>query len=126
MNRHGSSSEGGGSARDVELERCCLAGTDFLGAMVVNFDSQSAKIRNQTQTGDERAQENLLKGKLDGRGGIYRCSKCVPLRRDEGSYVTARPRYSTADCTSLRWARIFGRSHASAKGSSLLRTRGLA
>ena len=57
MNRRGLS-EGGGSARDVEPEQYRLAGTDFLGAMVVNFSSQSAKIRNQTQAGDERVQEN--------------------------------------------------------------------
>ena len=30
----------------------------LLGGLVVNFGSHLAKIRNQTQVGDERAQEN--------------------------------------------------------------------
>ena len=34
---------------------------------MVNFGSQFAKIKNQTQAGDERAQENWLEGKLGGR-----------------------------------------------------------
>ena len=44
-----------------------MAGTDFLGAMEVGFGSQFQKLRNQTQAGDERVQENRLEGKLDGR-----------------------------------------------------------
>ena len=38
----------------------------LLGAVVVNFGAQFAKIRNQTQAGDERAQDNRLEGKLGG------------------------------------------------------------
>ena len=39
----------------------------LLGDHGGQFGSQSAKIINQTQVGDERAQENWFEGKLDGR-----------------------------------------------------------
>ena len=42
MKRRGSSGEGGAS-RDVEPEQCCLAGTVFLGSIVVTDGSKSVK-----------------------------------------------------------------------------------
>ena len=48
MNRLGSSG-GGGAAHDVELERFCLAGTDFLGSIVVAIGYKSAKRHTRQQ-----------------------------------------------------------------------------
>ena len=61
-------------------------------------------------------------GKTGWWAGIYRCSKCVSLRHGEGSYAAAKPRYVAVDCASLQYPRIFRRSHAAAKVSSLPRT----
>ena len=60
-------SGGGGSARDVEPDRCCLAGTDFLGAMVVDFGYRSAKTTNLMKAGDEKAAKNWVEGKMNSR-----------------------------------------------------------
>ena len=46
MKQRGSSG-GGGVARDVELEQCHLAGTLFLGAIVVTDGSKSEKKKKK-------------------------------------------------------------------------------
>ena len=54
MNRCGSS-RGGGSACEVELERRLLAGVDFLGAIVVDFNLRSANtIKKNGEEGDAK------------------------------------------------------------------------
>ena len=53
MNRHGSS-ERGGTAWEVEPERCRLDETDFLGAMEVDLWSRSAKIARKNERGSIR------------------------------------------------------------------------
>ena len=64
------SSEGGGAAWDVEPERCRLAGTFFLGAIVVMEDLKSEK-KNGTQ--EEQETMGSIKtggGKKMANGGI--------------------------------------------------------
>ena len=46
MNQCGSSG-GGGAAREVELDHCCLVGVDFLGAMEVDLEVKICKNNNK-------------------------------------------------------------------------------
>ena len=49
------SSGGGGAAREVEPDHCCLAVVDFLGAIEVDIWGKSAKNTKRTREEAERA-----------------------------------------------------------------------
>ena len=63
------SSEGGGAARDVEPERCRLAGMVFFGAIMV-IDGSKSKKKNAHKKKQEKKgrNKNLLEGKSVNRG----------------------------------------------------------
>ena len=65
MNQRGSFG-GGGVAYEVEPERCRLAGTDFLGAMVVVIWSKSTKIsRKMREEVEGVAKKKMYEGEND-------------------------------------------------------------
>ena len=65
MSQRGSSGEGG-AARDVEPERCCLVGMDFLGAIIVAVGFKSAKKKKKKR---HTKQEQKMKGHTKNRWG---------------------------------------------------------
>ena len=68
MNQRGSSGEGG-VARDVEPERCRLAGTVFLGAIVVAVGYKSTKKTHTRQEQETKGRtKNGWREKMDSRG----------------------------------------------------------
>ena len=57
MNRCGSS-RGGGAAREVEPDRCPLAGVDFLGAIAVELGMQISK-KNKKRDRKRKTQQKF-------------------------------------------------------------------
>ena len=98
----------------------------LLGGHGVQFRLSICKNKKLDTSRRRKGIRKSVEGKTGWSEGIHRCSKCVPLHRDEGSYVAAKPHCAMVDCASLQQAKIFGPSQAAAKCSSLLRTRGLA
>ena len=64
MNRCGSS-RGGGASHEVELDRCRLAGVDFLGAMEVDLWGRSAKKHKENERGSRKGSKMEGGGKND-------------------------------------------------------------
>ena len=59
---------GGGAVRDVEPERCRLAGTVFFGAIVVTDGLKSETKCKQEAMRNEGAHQKCLEGKSFRRG----------------------------------------------------------
>ena len=71
MNRCGSS-EGGGTAREVEPDHCHFVGVNFLGAMEVDMWGRFSKIARKMREEVEGAAKMSVEGKMIGHVGIYR------------------------------------------------------
>ena len=125
MKWHGSS-EGGGAARDVEPELCCLAGTVFLGAIVVTNGSKSEiKNAHKKKIGDEGAHQKWEEGKkgpsqvfieawntssFTGSKTYYAAAKRGSLRR--------RPSLAAEKRALLLWTRRCGPNLVAVKWAS--------
>ena len=105
MKRRGSSG-GEGATRDVEPERCRLAGTVFLGTIIVTDGSKSEKKCTQEEIGDEGTHQKLFGGN--------KCSWRVFIEAWKTSHFTA-----VKECGLLRR----NPSLAAAKRASVLFTR---
>ena len=65
----------------MELDCCCLAGVDFLGAMEVDLGVRICKNNNKNKRGRGKGSKKACGGKMKGRVGIYRAQN---IRRYEG------------------------------------------
>ena len=81
---------------------------ELLGGHGGKFQLSICKNHKPDTSRRRKGARKSVGGKTGWSAGIYRCPKCVPLRREEGSYATAKPCYAVADSVSLRRARIFG------------------
>ena len=89
MNRCGSS-RGGGTSREVELDRCLLARINFLGAMVVDRGVEICKHNKKTRAGEERAAKSRVEGKMKRCAGIYRAQNIPRYAAVKGSMQRRR------------------------------------
>ena len=89
------SSGGGGAAREVESDRCLLAGVDFRGAMVVDLGLEICKHSKETKEGEERVAKCVW-GENDQPFEYLKGSKITPLCRGVGLYAAAKHCYVAA------------------------------